>query len=249
MLNPSVNRRCLSPRAKLLAVFSALCLLLPLATLQLSAQSLSGKFTGTIYDPSGAAVPNATVVMTNHKTNTIEMTTSAADGNFNFKALSAGDYEMKVLKPGFAEYKVPQVVLEAGRESSHSVTLKIGAITEEVDVVAEGTVRALPAGTVGKTPRIRLGGEIQAPKLLTKVQPVYPAAAKAAGVEGTVILHAIIGMEGNPLSLRVVSAQVDPELARAAVEAVSRWRYSPTLLNGDPIEVDTTVMVNFKLLP
>jgi len=249
MLNPSVNRRCLSPRAKLLAVLSALCLLFPLATLQLSAQSLSGKFTGTIYDPSGAAVPNATVVMTNHKTNTIEMTTSAADGNFNFKALSAGDYEMKVLKPGFAEYKVPQVVLEAGRESSHRVTLKIGAITEEVDVVAEGTARALPAGTVGKTPRIRLGGEIQAPKLLTKVQPAYPAAAKAAGVEGTVILHAIIGMEGNPLSLRVVSAQVDPELARAAVEAVSRWRYSPTLLNGDPIEVDTTVMVNFKLLP
>ena len=76
-----------------------------------------------------------------------------------------------------------------------------------------------------------------------------PAVAKAAGVEGTVILHAIIGMEGNPLSLRVVNTQVDPELARAAVEAVSKWRYSPTLLNGDPIEVDTTVMVNFKLLP
>ena len=56
-------------------------------------------------------------------------------------------------------------------------------------------------------------------------------------------------MEGNPLSLRVVNTQVDPGLARAAVEAVSKWRYSPTLLNGDPIEVDTTVMVNFKLLP
>jgi TonB family protein len=55
-------------------------------------------------------------------------------------------------------------------------------------------------------------------------------------------------MEGNPLSLRVVNTQVDPELTRAAVEAVSKWRYSPTLLNGDPIEVDTTVMVNFKLL-
>jgi periplasmic protein TonB len=64
-----------------------------------------------------------------------------------------------------------------------------------------------------------------------------------------VILHAIIGMKGDPLSLRVVNTQVDPELARAAVEAVSKWRYSPTLLNGDPIEVDTTVTVNFKLLP
>ena len=46
-----------------------------------------------------------------------------------------------------------------------------------------------------------------------------------------------------------MNAQVDPELTHAAVEAVSKWRYSPTLLNGDPIEVGTTVMVNFKLLP
>jgi periplasmic protein TonB len=47
----------------------------------------------------------------------------------------------------------------------------------------------------------------------------------------------------------VVNTQIDPELARAAVEAVSKWRYSPTLLNGDPIEVDMTITVNFKLLP
>jgi outer membrane biosynthesis protein TonB len=56
-------------------------------------------------------------------------------------------------------------------------------------------------------------------------------------------------MNGNPLSLGVVNTQIDPELARAAVEAVSKWRYSPTLLNGDPMEVDTAITVNFKLLP
>ena len=99
----------------------------------------------------------------------------------------------------------------------------------------------LPQGGGGRARRAR--------SLRRDARERYRAAAKAAGVEGTVILHAIIGMAGNPLSLRVVNAQVDPELARAAVEAVSRWRYSPTLLNGDPIEVDTTVMVNFKLLP
>jgi len=249
MLNRSTSRRHLSSRATLLTTLSALCLLLPLAALRLPAQDLSGRFTGTIYDPSGAPIPNATVIMNNHKASKVEMTTSGTEGKFNFTALPAGEYEIKVLKRGFEEYKVPQVVLEPGRESSQNITLKVGAIMEEVDVVAEGTVKAMPAGTVGKQTRIRLGGDIQAPKLLNKVQPVYPAAAKAAGVEGTVILHAIIGMEGNPLSLRVVNTQVDPELARAAVEAVSKWRYSPTLLNGDPIEVDTTVMVNFKLLP
>lgn len=249
MLNPSIRRRGLSPRAKLLAALAALCLLLMLATLQLSAQNVSGKFTGTIYDPSGAAVSNATVIMSNEKSSTIEMTASDADGNFKFTALPAGEYEMKVLKPGFQEYKAPQVVLGLGRESSRSLTLKVGAITEEVDVVAEGTGKALPAGTARTAARIRLGGDIQAARLLNKVQPLYPAAAKAAGIQGTVILHAVIGMEGKPLSLRIMNEQADPELARTAVEAVSQWRYKPTLLNGQPIEVDTTINVKFSLAP
>jgi TonB family protein len=248
MLNPSIDRRRLSPRAKLLTALCALCLLLPFAALRLPAQNLSGKFTGTIFDPSGAHVPNATVIMTSHKTNVVEMTTSDAQGNFNFAGLPAGEYEMKAVKPGFEEYKVPQILLKPSRESSQNMTLKVGGVMEEVDVVAEGTAKPLPAEGARKPARVRLGGDIQAPKLLNKVQPLYPAAAKAAGIEGTVILHAIIGMEGNPLSLRVMNGQIDPELTGAAVEAVSKWRYRPTLLNGDPIEVDTTIMVNFKLL-
>ena len=247
MLNPSVNRKRLAPRAKLLTVLCALCLLLPFVALRLPAQSLSGKFTGTIFDPSGAPVPNATVIMTNHKTNIIEMTTSDAQGNFNFAGLPAGEYEMKAVKPGFEEYKAPQILLEFSRESSQNITLKVGSVMEEVDVVAKGTAKPVPAEGAGKPARIRLGGDIQAPKLLNKVQPLYPTAAKTAGIQGTVILHAIIGMEGNPLSLRVMNGQIDPELTRAAVEAVSKWRYRPTLLNGAPIEVDTTIMVNFKL--
>ena len=66
-------------------------------------------------------------------------------------------------------------------------------------------------------------------------------------MQGTVILRAVIGVDGVPLSLRVVNDQVDPDLARAAIESVSKWRYTPTLLNGDPIEVDTTIEVNFTL--
>jgi outer membrane biosynthesis protein TonB len=56
-------------------------------------------------------------------------------------------------------------------------------------------------------------------------------------------------MDGKPLSLRITNEEVEPELACAALEAVSQWRYQPTLLNGKPIEVDTTIMVNFSLLP
>jgi TonB family protein len=232
-----------------------LALLTPLAALLLPAQNLSAKFSGTIYDPSGAAVPDAIVIMINHNTNKVDMTTSDPEGNFNFLGLSAGKYELKVMKPGFAEYarfgrgsrgradNASQVDLQPNLESSQNLTLQPGAVTEEVNIVAQGTVKAR------KPPRIRLGGDIQAAKLLNKVQPIYPAAAKDAGIEGTAILHAIIGMEGTPLSLDVMNSNADPELARAAVDAVSKWRYSATLLNGEPIEVDTTINVNFKLLP
>jgi len=241
MLNPSTNRRPLPLKAKLIVSLLASCLLLPLAAIRLPAQNLAGKFSGSVYDISGASVPNATVLVVNHKTDKVDMTTSGSEGNFNFDGLAAGEYELRVVAGGFAEYNAPEIVLQPNREFSQNITLKPGWVTEEVNVVAEGRART------EKSPRVRLGGGIQAARLLNKVQPTYPATAKAAGIEGTVILNAIIGMNGTPLSLRVMNSEVDPELAHAAVEAVSKWRYSPTLLNGEPIEVDTTIIVNFKL--
>jgi TonB family protein len=252
MLNPSINRSRLSPRTRLLIPFFALCFLFPLAALHLTAQNLSGKTSGSIHDPSGAGVANATIIMSNHAADTIDMltmTTSDRDGNFSFKALPAGEYELKVMKRGFEPFRLPQVTLESGRDFSQSITLQIGAIMEEVEVVPNGTTKPLPSGATGKPSRIRVGGDIEAPHRITKVQPIYPESARSAGVSGTVILHAIISMEGKPLSLRVMNSQIDPDLARSAVEAVSQWRYSPTLLNGEPIEVDTTIMVNFSLAP
>ena len=266
MLNPSVNRRHLSPKAKFLIPLLALCVLVPLAALRLPGQNLSGKFTGTILDPSGGAVPNATIVMTNHRVNTcapslalppctVDMTTSDADGNFVFKALPAGEYEMKVLKPGFATYLAPQVVLDPGRNLAMTAKLNIGSINETVDVQAEGSAKSAAAAQVleaeakSKATRIRIGGNVEAAKVITKVQPIYPESAKDAGVQGTVLLHAVVGMDGRPLQLQVLNSQINPDLARAAVEAVSQWRYQPTLLNGEPVEIDTTIQVKFSLAP
>jgi TonB family protein len=250
MLDPSINRSRLSMRMKLLIPSFAVCLLLPLAALRLSAQDVSGKTSGAIHDPSGTGVANATIVMSNHEANTIDMTTSDREGNFAFKALPAGKYELEVLKPGFQTYRVPQVSLDAGRDFSETYTLQVGAITEHVTVVPENSTKAVPVETTsGKPSRLAIGGSIQAAKLITKVQPSYPESAKSAGVQGTVVLHAVIGIDGKPLSLRVMNSQIDPDLARSAVEAVSQWRYTPTLLNGEAIEVDTTIMVNFSLQP
>jgi protein TonB len=250
MLNPSIDRRRLSPRAGILSAVAALCLLLPLAALSLPGQTLSGKFTGTIHDPSGTGVRNATVILTARKSNIAVMTASDANGNFSFKSLPVGEYEMKVVKRGFEIYRTPALALEPGQDLSQNITLDIATVMEEVDVVPEGAVKPLPeSASEGKPSRLRIGGDVQASKIVHKVIPIYPASAKAAGVQGTVILHAVIGMDGRPLSLRVVNNDIDPELARAAIEAASQWRYRPTLLNGEPIEIDTTIMVNFSLKP
>jgi TonB family protein len=251
MLNPTLNRGGISRRTGLLLKAAALCLLLPLAALGLPGQNLSGKFTGAIFDISDATVPNATIVMTNHKANTVDMTVSDAEGNFVFKALPAGEYEMKVLKPGFAAYRAPQVVLESDHDLTVNAKLQMGDVTETVDVKAEGPAKPAAPETLEKQKamRIRIGGNVEAAKLVTKVQPIYPASAKERGAQGSVLLHAIVSKDGRPLSMQVLNSQIDPELARAAVEAVSQWRYQPTLLNGEPVEIDTTIAVNFTLAP
>ena len=84
-------------------------------------------------------------------------------------------------------------------------------------------------------------------QILTKFNPVYPPDAKAAHVEGAVVMHAIINAEGRVENLTVVSG---PGMLRdAAVDAVKQWTYRPYLLNGQPTSVDTTITVNFAMGP
>ena len=75
--------------------------------------------------------------------------------------------------------------------------------------------------------------------------PVYPEAAKAAGIEGVVILEIVIGEDGSVIEVQVVRSI--PELDQAAIDAVSQWQYEPTLLNGEPVEIEMTVTINFTL--
>ena len=95
------------------------------------------------------------------------------------------------------------------------------------------------------TTRIRLGGQVQAAKLISEPQAIYPALARQARIQGTVVLHAIIGKEGHVNELHVISGH--PLLIQAALDAVKQWRYQPTVLNDQPVEVDTTISVIFVL--
>ncbi len=91
---------------------------------------------------------------------------------------------------------------------------------------------------------VRVAGGVIAGQILSKVAPVYPAEAKAACIQGSVILHAIIGKTGDIDQLQVVSGA--PELQASAIDAVHQWKYKPYLLNGEPTAVDTTITINYN---
>lgn len=108
-----------------------------------------------------------------------------------------------------------------------------------------GTGSALPPPPKASPSRIRVGGNVAAAKLIRQVTPIYPTIAKTAHISGTVVLHAIIAKDGTIQELTYVSGP--PLLMRNAMDAVRQWRYNPTLLNGEPVEVDTTISVVFTL--
>jgi protein TonB len=93
--------------------------------------------------------------------------------------------------------------------------------------------------------RIRVGGTVSAARLIYQPKPQYPELAKMTRTEGAVEFEAVIGKEGTIEELKVVRGH--PLLVKAALEAVRQWRYQPTLLDGDPVEVVTEITVNFKL--
>jgi protein TonB len=92
---------------------------------------------------------------------------------------------------------------------------------------------------------VSVASTVAAGLLIRKVIPQYPQLAKAMHVEGTVALAATISKAGTIVNLRVVSGP--PMLQQAAIDAVSDWRYRPYLLNGQPVDVETTINVIFKL--
>jgi periplasmic protein TonB len=92
---------------------------------------------------------------------------------------------------------------------------------------------------------VRIGGNVMQAKAIDRTQPVYPAIARAAHVQGTVVLHAIIAKDGTVQQLQLVSGP--PLLVNSAMDAVRQWRYQPTQLNGEAVEVDTTIQVVFTL--
>jgi protein TonB len=113
-------------------------------------------------------------------------------------------------------------------------------------MVVGGAAVAVPADAPVPSGAQRVSPAIQAQKLLSHPTPIYPPLAKSARVQGAVTFQAIIGVDGTMQNLQVLSAD-SPLLVQSAMDAVKQWTYSPTLLNGVPVMVVTTITVNFTL--
>ena len=121
----------------------------------------------------------------------------------------------------------------------------IGGIISSVPQAAPPPPPVVAAPKPVAPQRIRVGGNVQQAKLVNQPKPVYPPLAKQARIQGTVRFNAIIGRDGAIANLTVVSGH--PLLVPSALEAVRQWKYQPTLLNGEPVEVVTQIDVNFTL--
>lgn len=147
-------------------------------------------------------------------------TSAGGDGEYSFRGLAAGEYSMVV-------------------NGRRLLDVTLGDLPQVLDVHYREDV----AG-----PGIKVGGNLMSSKLLKKVPPVYPPSMKAKRIQGSVQLQVQVGKLGNVASADVI-ATPHADLTESALTAVRQWVYQPTLLNGNPVEVQTVVRVNYTLMP
>jgi len=213
---------------------------------------------GSVYDVSGGVLPGVKVTLRDAREAMLDnqmpfvshpgaASTAMTDaaGRFQFPSVAPGTYSLEAAIPGFRTLR-QNIELRNVQDWDRVITLQVGQLSETVVVSAPRG--AAPAGTSQAQPtRIKVGGNIRAPRKLVNVNPLYPDSMRDAGREAAVSLDAVIGTDGSVTSVRVISADIHPDFAIAAAEAVRQWKFDPTLLNGVPVEVQMTVTVEFRL--
>ncbi len=150
--------------------------------------------------------------------------------------------------------KIPKKV-EIIKEDAAPPPVMAGIVGGVPGGVPGGQMGGVIGGIISSTPvavpkvatpqRVRVSMGVTQGLLIRRVQPVYPALARQARIQGTVVLQAVISKTGDIINLQAISGH--PMLVPAALDAVKQWKYKPYILNGEPVEVDTQVTVNFTL--
>lgn len=160
---------------------------------------------------------------------------------------------------------VPKAVAQIKEDELPPPTAGVGVMGGVPGGVAGGSIGGVLGGIIGSVPvvappppppakkveavvtpqRVRVGGNVRPPRPIRQPSPIYPPLAKQARISGVVRLSAVISRDGTIQELKAISGH--PLLIPAALEAVKQWLYEPTLLNGEPVEVDTQIDVTFTL--
>ncbi len=208
-----------------------------------TAQTTPLPLVGVVYDTSGGVLPGVTITLTDADS-AIESAITNAAGRFQIPVVAPGQYVLEAAMPGFHQLR-QAMDLRKAEDWDRAITLQVGQLREQVNVRA---ARLAPGAPQPGGPRpVRVGGNVRVPRKLVDVRPVYPESMQEAGREGSVPIEALIGVDGSVQSVRVLSADIHPDFATAAVDAVRQWQFSPTLLNGKPVEVVINVTVTFSL--
>lgn len=133
----------------------------------------------------------------------------------------------------------------AGVEGGVAGGIPGGVVGGVVGGIPESIPAPPPAPSEAPRAAVRVGGQIEPPTLLRRVEPIYPALAAHARVQGTVILEAMVDEQGQVQQVKVLRSI--PLLDVAALEAVRQWRYSPVILNGRPVSFVLTVVLTFSI--
>jgi protein TonB len=151
--------------------------------------------------------------------------------------------------------KIPQKIQMIKEDEAPPAMASAGVVGGVPGGIPGGQMGGVIGGIISSTPvavpkvatpqRVRVSMGVTSGLLIRKVNPTYPPLARQARISGTVILRAVISKDGSIENLSLVSGH--PMLAPAAIDAVKQWKYKPYLLNGEPVEVDTEVQVNFTL--
>jgi beta-lactamase regulating signal transducer with metallopeptidase domain len=216
---------------------------------------------GTVRDQTGAVLPGVQMTLADTQTQKQSVAHTDASGRYAFRGIPPAEYQLSAQLAAFATV-AKLMTLGPGSTVDYSITLPLGTVQEQVTVLCSSgspvdrigqltgaiVARLSPVLSAQEPQQIvRVGGNVKAPRKIRDVKPTCPAAAPEG--ETTIRLAGRIGQDGLTVDLRSVSATPAAEvheLVGAAIDAVREWRFTPTLLNNDPVEIDIAVEVVFK---
>jgi TonB family protein len=204
----------------------------------------TGAFSGTIRDVAGKPLQNATIIVADAQANDRWITTSNAGGEFQFDQLPARTYSVVVLSAvqtgyknqGYEERRT-SIRIEPAQEVREHFRLRLVVAIESAQIRPDLYVRP----TRPTRQYLTISHQALEPNLVHRVEPVRPQTDGPS----VVTLLTTIDKEGRVASLRIMAPDTNPELARAAVEAVRQWVYGPFIFRGEPSEVQTTIVLDF----